>query len=137
MRMAFAGPIDDRLALRELIERYADAVNRADADAWADTWAEDGVWILPGIADAGIAGRKAILATWRAAMERFAGVVFLAMPGAIEIDGDRAQLRSYTFETYEKDGSVHRDCGRYDDVATRTPDGWRFARRAFRHLRRD
>ena len=37
-------PIEDELALRNLMGRYTDAVNRRDADAWIATWAEDGVW---------------------------------------------------------------------------------------------
>jgi uncharacterized protein (TIGR02246 family) len=133
--MTFTGPVEDRIAIRELIERYADAVNRADAEAWGATWAADGVWSLPGIAE--VAGRDAIVAAWRAAMAQFAGVVFLAMPGAIEIDGDHATARSYTSETYEAGGTVHRDCGRYDDALARRDGQWRFTRRAFRHLHRD
>jgi ketosteroid isomerase-like protein len=35
------------LALRELLETYADAVTRCDAQAWGDTWAEDAQWSLP------------------------------------------------------------------------------------------
>ena len=33
--MPFTGPGDHRLAIRELLETYADAVTRCDADAWA------------------------------------------------------------------------------------------------------
>ena len=40
--------LEDELALRNLMARYVDAVNRYDADAWIATWAEDGVWNLLG-----------------------------------------------------------------------------------------
>ena len=39
--MAFTGPLEDRIAIRELLETYADAVCRVDAEAWGSTWAED------------------------------------------------------------------------------------------------
>lgn len=39
--MPFTGPAEDRLAIRELLETYADAVTRCHADDWAATWAED------------------------------------------------------------------------------------------------
>ena len=32
----------DQLAIRSLVARYCDAVNRYDAVAWAATWAQDG-----------------------------------------------------------------------------------------------
>ena len=40
--------MEDDLAIRELVYRYADAVCRRDETAWADTWAQDGLWSLPG-----------------------------------------------------------------------------------------
>ncbi len=45
--MPFTGPAEDRLAIRELLEAYADAVNRCDAVGWGATWAEDAEWSLP------------------------------------------------------------------------------------------
>ena len=38
--------LQDELALRDLMARYVDAVNRSEAAAWGATWAEDGVWSL-------------------------------------------------------------------------------------------
>ena len=44
----------DELAIRGLIARYCDAVNRYDSDAWAGTWANDGRWyFLDGVHEAG------------------------------------------------------------------------------------
>jgi len=39
--MAFTGPFEDRLAIRELVDSYGDAVARNDAQAWGANWAED------------------------------------------------------------------------------------------------
>jgi ketosteroid isomerase-like protein len=40
--------VEDELAIRALVARYADAVCRRDPDAWAATWAEDCKWDLGG-----------------------------------------------------------------------------------------
>jgi hypothetical protein len=45
--MAFTGPLEDRIAIRELLETYADAVCHVDAEGWGATWAEDGTWEMP------------------------------------------------------------------------------------------
>ena len=42
--MPFTGPAEDRLAIRELVDSYGDAVYRHDAQAWGANWAEDAVW---------------------------------------------------------------------------------------------
>ena len=42
--MGFRGPLEDRLAIRELIDAYADATMLRDAQAWGGLWAEDAVW---------------------------------------------------------------------------------------------
>ena len=44
---AVGGAADDRLAIRELLDRYADGVNQRDAEIWASTWAEDSERNMP------------------------------------------------------------------------------------------
>ena len=48
--MISSGPLEDRIAIRELVESYNDAVMRFDGDAWADNWRDDATWHLPGVA---------------------------------------------------------------------------------------
>ena len=38
--MAFTGPVEDRLLIRELMGSYADVVFRWDKDVWLACWAE-------------------------------------------------------------------------------------------------
>ena len=68
---------EDELAIRGLIERYADAVNRRDAEDWAGLWTEDGVWDVFGHA---ITGRDAVVAAWQGAMGAFSLVFHVAHP---------------------------------------------------------
>ena len=47
-KMISSGPLEDRLAIRELVDSYNDAVMRKDGDAWAENWRDDATWELPG-----------------------------------------------------------------------------------------
>jgi len=135
--MSFAGPAEDRLAIRELLDMYADAVTQCDAAAWGATWARDSDWTLLDFPEIGtIKGRDAIVAMWTEAMKAFPGVVFQAWPGSIEIEGERAVVRSYTSEVYDQAGVTKRDRGVYDDVCMRVDGRWVFESRAFRYLHR-
>jgi uncharacterized protein (TIGR02246 family) len=135
--MPFTGPAEDRLAIRDLLDSYADAVSRNDADDWAATWAEDGVWQMPEIPQmAETRGRATIKALWMAAMTNFPGIVFHAWPGSITIDGDRAEVRSWTSEVYDQGGVTKRDLGRYDDLCVKQDGKWLFARRTFHSVHR-
>jgi hypothetical protein len=59
-------------------------------------------------------------AKWVAAVSDHEGLVCIATPGAIEVDGDQATTRLYTSEVYTaKDGTTVRRRGRYDDVLAR------------------
>jgi len=135
--MAFTGPLEDRMAIRELLEIYADAVTTVDAEAWGGTWAEDGVWSLPDYPELGeTRGRAAIVAMWKEAMKAYPGIMFEAWPGSIEVDGDRAIVRSWTSEVYDQDGVTKRDRGRYDDELVRIDGRWYFSKRIFRNIHR-
>lgn len=135
--MAFTGTVEDRLGVRELIEAYADAVNRCDAGDWAALWAEDGVWNLPDYLEVGtVRGRNEIVRVWSGIMIHFPGVVFVATVGAIEVVGQSAAARSYTSEVYEAGGATHRDRGVYNDTLIKRDGAWLFQVRTFHSLHR-
>jgi uncharacterized protein (TIGR02246 family) len=135
--MPFSGPAEDRLAIRELLETYADAVTRCDADDWAATWAEDAQWSLPDYPELGTTqGRPAIRAMWVEAMKSYPGIMFEAWPGSIEVNGDTAKVRSYTAEVYDQNGQTHRDRGQYDDTLVKIDGRWLFQSRSFRNIHR-
>lgn len=135
--MPFTGPAEDRLAIRELIEAYADAVCRCDADAWGETWAEDAQWSLPDYPEFGTpTGRAAIVAIWVEAMKLYPGIRFQAWPGSIEVEGDRAAMRSYTAEVFDQGEQTYRDQGTYEDVCVKRAGRWQFLSRTFRKTHR-
>lgn len=126
----FKGTESDRLQLRELIDSYSDAVMRRDPVAWGRTWAEQSIWRFR--ADMMVEGRDAIVERWTSAMMGLRGVMFMAFPGSIVIDGDEATIVTHTFEHLEPvAGPTRFQAGLYQDKARRTADGWRFTERSF------
>ncbi len=132
--MPHTGPLEDRELIRELIERYCDAVNQRDAEAWGATWAEEADWELPHL-DVKISGRDAIVSAWLDAMKMFPFVNMMAQAGSIEVDGDRAVMRSYTAEVAVlEDGKEIRPRGEYADECVKLNGEWLFSRRIFKVL---
>lgn len=134
--MSFTGATEDRLAIRELLDAYSDAVCEVDAEAWGDTWAEEGVWELPDYPEIGaVHGRTNIVASWKDAMTHYPGIMFVTTPGSIVVEGDRATVRCYTSEVYDDaNGATHRDRGRYEDIVVKRNGRWLFLRRRFKKL---
>jgi ketosteroid isomerase-like protein len=135
--MPFTGPAEDRLAIRDLLDTYADAVTRCDAQAWGATWAEDAAWSLPDIPSIGTTrGRAAIVAIWSEAMKAYPGILFMAWPGSIEVNGHTATVRSYTLEVFDHDGMTIHQRGEYQDICVKENGQWLFKSRSFRTIHR-
>jgi len=127
--MAFSGPTEDRLAIRELVDSYGDAVCRRDADAWTATWAPQGRWLIRGDC---IVGHAALRTRWLAAMAAYRFAAFSGYPGAIAVDGDAARLRVQTTEwLVPVEGSARLQHGNYEDLLVRLDGRWLFTQRSF------
>lgn len=95
-----AGPrpptTDDYVALRQVAERYVDAVNRIDADAWGGTFAPDGEWHLGANVHK---GRDRVVAAWSGIMKGIPNVYMHVYSGVVdEVNGDTASGRWYMGE---------------------------------------
>lgn len=131
--MPNSGSAEDRLAIRELVETYNDAVMRFDGDAWAATWMPDATWELPGAG--AVTGRDAILAAWQHAMTPLGFVGFFAHMGPMHVDGDSGRGTVYQQEfLHYRDGRKLAITGEYRDVYTRRDGQWRFQERRYRIL---
>jgi len=134
--MAFSGPIEDRLAIRELMDIYADAVNQRDAELWGSTWAEGSSWklpVIPGMEN--VSGKENIVAAWNAGMAMFPFIFMSISVGDIQVDGDRATARAYTTEVGTTlDGTEIRPRGQYDDKLIKVDGKWLFIERIFNSL---
>ena len=38
---------EEKLAIRELLDRYCDGVNQRDPEIWGSTWSENALWEIP------------------------------------------------------------------------------------------
>ena len=133
--MPFEGPVEDRLAIRELVDSYGDAVARHDAQAWGSNWAEDSVWTLNLPELPRVEGRANIVALWSRAMAEYEYVLMTAKPGEIKVSGDRATGRFWTSEiTRLKSGEEQRIAGRYEDEYVKREGRWFFKSRNYRML---
>lgn len=127
--MSFEGPIEDRLAIRELVDAYGDAVCQRDADAWVGTWMPEGVWLLRGKT---ITGHAQLRGAWLTAMAAYQFVSFAGRPGAIRVDGDTATLRVQTSEwLVPVAGRPRLQLGTYQDQLVKIRGDWLFAQRSF------
>ena len=137
--MPFTGPAEDRLAIREAMEHYADAVMQRDAGAWGEVWAEDSFWSLPEYPGMeALHGREAIVAAWKSSMGDYPGLAYIATPGSIVVEGDRASARTYTSEVFPTpNGGILRVRGQYDDELAKIGGRWLFTRRVYRTIRSD
>lgn len=126
--MTFSGPEVDRMAIRELMECYADAASRIDKAQWLSCWAPDAVWAMrPGE----VVGPEALSQTWDMIFASVDALAFYAMPGAIAVTGDTASARCHVREIVRRGDDVTRLCARYDDELVRHEGRWRFARRTY------
>jgi uncharacterized protein (TIGR02246 family) len=125
-----SGPLEDRLAIRELIDSYNDAVMRFDAEAWASNWAEDGIWSLPGMGE--VAGRDTIVGMWKQAMAPIEVRGFFAFAGPIVVDGETATGTWYKQEVLRSPtGMVSSIVGEYHDDYVKREGRWWFKRRVY------
>ena len=121
--------VEDELALRNLMARYVDAVNRYDGDAWAATWAEDATWNLLGT---DVQGRDNIVGLWQQMMESFDFALMLPSTCLFEVSGDKASGHWYLHEhTRNNEGERATILSRYMDTYTRVNGEWLYQSRQY------
>jgi hypothetical protein len=131
--MRWTGSVEDRLAIRELIEDYDDAVFRRDGTQWGSTWAADAIWSIGGRE---VRGREAIVKLWTEFMDQYPFVGLYLTGGGCALGERTGEGRWYVLDVgvdhAGKDLCVH---GRYDDRYAKGDDGlWRFASRRYEVL---
>lgn len=131
--MPFTGPLEDRILIRELYGRYADASWRQAKQDWLDCWTEDARWNNPPAFEC--TGKAAIARQWDQIWADFSDLAFLGEIGSIEVTGDQARARSLAREIIRlKSGGLFKLAGAYEDWLVRVNGEWRFTRRDYRAL---
>jgi len=127
--LAGSASLEDRLALRELADRYARAVDRRDWELAGRLFTRDCVLVGPGYE---LVGRDAILAGLRK-IDRFSATQHSVHNQLVETSDDLATGETYctAHHLYERDG-VRRKLSwgiRYQDRCLREAGSWRYQRR--------
>jgi len=119
---------EDYTELRMVAERYVDAVNRFDPDAWGETWAPDGEWTTSEVRK----GRENMVEVWTNIMESIDMVFMKVYSGVIDdVSGDTASGRWYLGEFLHRGGGTSENCICYDDTYRRIDGQWYIQTRKF------
>jgi 3-phenylpropionate/cinnamic acid dioxygenase small subunit len=122
----------DRIAIDDLLTRYATAVDTRDWDLWESCFSPDAT--IDYTAFGGIAGSVRTVRAWLAeVMPRFEMSQHLVVNREVTIEGDTARSRAAFFNPMAlatPEGRVlFFDGGYYLDRLVRTPAGWRIYER--------
>ncbi|ETT27301.1 hypothetical protein RAJCM14343_2246 [Rhodococcus aetherivorans] len=133
-----SSPVEDRLALADVVARYARAVDRRDPAVLRSLFADDAEFVQPpGLVRRGhdpvLTGAGPIAEGVLAAVAHLHSTRHVLGQHVIDFDGDRARGELYceAHHVYPS-GAGYRDYTvsvRYRDEYRRVPDGWRIARR--------
>jgi hypothetical protein len=129
-----SGSIEDRLAIRELVETFTVGVMRGDVEIWASTWADDGVWMLPSMKEPvrGIANLRTAFSV-KTGYAKFIGMV--QFPADLVIEGNKARGRPHGVELiFKKVGGLKLAVGYFDDEYVKKDGRWYFTSRSFNVL---
>ena len=125
--------LEDRFAIRELVERWSDGTNNHDWEALEALFSEDAVWDVGEPLNFRIQGRREIVAGLREKMRPSQYVVQMPHAIIVTVRGDTASARSTIHEVCRfADGTGLEMMGTYFDELVREPRGWRFRRRDYR-----
>jgi 3-phenylpropionate/cinnamic acid dioxygenase small subunit len=123
--------IDDRIAIRELLLRYARGVDARDLALVASCFTPDAGY--RGALACGTIGDA--LAALPGAMGRYAATRHLITGQVIELDGDVARSNAEcTAQHWLPNGDCRTVGVRYRDDLVRGPEGWRITRREVEEL---
>ena len=125
-------PPEDDLAIRRLVAMFSDAALRADAEAFAALWTDDGHWAIEPPIDANLSGRATIAEGFARLIASWAFLIQAPQYGLIAVDGDEGSGRWLVRELGRRnDGGSQSNYAFYHDRYVRTVNGWRFAERRY------
>jgi ketosteroid isomerase-like protein len=125
----------DRVALRELVDRYHAAINQRDFALLGDVFAPDAVWEALAPVNLRFEGHRSVIEGLRQSVGRQEVLVQSCSGVVITLrDARTASIHSTLTELgRERDGGAGWEAiGFYDDEARKDGDTWRFVRRTLR-----
>jgi len=131
------GSVEDRLEIRELVERYASSAIQTDVEKWSQVWAEDGSFQLSSMKEP-VHGKETIVATFAKALEYVDYLSLMCFPAELEFDGDTARGSVFTHEVvHPKTGGSITVVGQFHDEYVRQSGRWLLQSRRYEALGKD
>lgn len=123
--------LEDKDAIRDVLHQYCFCMDEGRFEELSTLFAADGAWIAPYRTAVG----PAAIAAWLAqSVPATPNRMHYVMNSVIAVTGDSATAKSnYLVVVEGPTGPEASVCGTYADRLTRTPDGWKFARRELIH----
>jgi uncharacterized protein (TIGR02246 family) len=132
-------PSGDQWEIRQLVERYANAADRADGDAAAALFTDDGefeVWLDPAGSEPHTMRGRVEIAAAVGSVSAYRSTQHVIANSVVDIDGDRAhgetRCTAHHVETPDNGGHDRVLYIRYLDAFARVDGRWRFSRRELR-----
>lgn len=125
--------LGDRLAIREVIERFSDAVTHRSWSDLATAFHADAVWKVGAPMNLELQTRDGIVAGLSAGIGRMDFLAQMTHSMVISIDGDKATARTIIHEVGRTSSQKSGICliGSYNDILSRRDGRWAFDRREF------
>jgi hypothetical protein len=126
----------DRLAIRDLVDRFSLAVTARDQPAICAVFTQSAQWSVGKPAEMAFGGDEQIGAGIVAGLNNFEFLVQMVHSVVIDLAGDRAQARCVIQEVGRFSGGASgiQMLGIYHDELQRGAQGWRFTRRFFQPI---
>ncbi|MBC8045125.1 MAG: nuclear transport factor 2 family protein [Rhizobacter sp.] len=131
--------VKDELEIRALADKFSDAANRKDGEAFQSLWATAGVWKIGPPINMEFKGKENMGASITHMLGLWDFFVQLTGPGVITITADKATARFYVNEIARKteDKSGNYNLSMYDDELIKENGRWVFLKRTYYTIYQD
>ncbi len=119
---------DEIIEINHLTNKYNQAADSGNGEAFAGTFTEDGILEMPGSDP--IAGRDALTVSGNTFPQLIEGVRHWTNNQVVEINGDSATARCYLLLTSAGSPPNIMTSGSYSDKLIKTDQGWKVTKRS-------
>ncbi len=121
----------DKLAIREVIERYTSAATRGDWDGFEELWTDDAVWLVGHPVNSRVQGAGAIKEELMATLENQDFFIQMTHDPVITLEGEGRASATTLIHALARLEGHHQvtNFGIYSDELVKIDGSWRFSRR--------
>jgi SnoaL-like domain len=125
--------VKDEMEIRALADKFSDAANRKDGDAFQALWAKNGTWKIGPPINMEFKGKENMGGSVTHMLGLWDFFVQMTGPGVITINGEKATARFYVNEIARKteDKSGNYNLSQYSDELIKEDGKWVFAKRTY------